>query len=590
MATDRRQHRIDRQGAPTLRNWDDRTGLRGQRASSEATVDCGWGTLIFAHTFGDNQRLADTISDESPKQRNIALYIKDPHVILSLRPQELFLDPSHTYRLWLYNYRSSRVRPKGFQIRRMQDRSDAKAVGRLLATRNMVPVEPDFLLEQVSSRVLTHFVAVDTKNQRIIGTVMGVDHKRAFDDTENGSSLWALAVDPQAALPGVGRALVSHLADHFQARARDFMDLSVMYDNEAVISLYNKMGFQRIPVFCIKRKNAINEPLYVGTDERESELNPYARIIVDEARRRGIAVTLIDPANGYFSLRVGAKSVVCRESLSELTSAIAMSRCDNKDVSIALLREAGLSTPLSQLVGSDSSNRAFLERHGRIVVKPVRGEQGNGVTVGISTVPEMDEAIRVAARVSANVMLETFVAGDDLRIIVIDGDVVAAAIRRPAEIIGNGVDTAEELIEKQSRRRRAATDGESSIPVDATTRRCLREADLDLDAIPNEGDVVRVRDTANLHTGGTLHDVTEELHPELARAAERAARTLNIPVVGIDMIVAAVDQPDYWIIEANERPGLANHEPQPTAERFVDLLFPQTVAQVTPQANPESES
>jgi GNAT-family acetyltransferase (TIGR03103 family) len=579
MATDRRQHRIDRQGSPTLRNWDDRTGLRGQRASSEATVNCGWGRLIFAHTFMDNLRLAETICNESPKQRNIALYIKDPHVILSLRPQELFLDPSHTYRLWLYNYRGSRVRPKGFQIRRMQDERDANAIGRLLATRHMVPVAPEFLLEKVSSRVLTHFVAEDSNDGRIIGTVMGVDHKRAFDDAENGSSLWALAVDPQAGLPGVGRALVSFLADHFQARGRDFMDLSVMYDNEAVIKLYDKMGFQRIPVFCIKRKNAINEALYVGSDERESELNPYARIIVDEARRRGIAVSLIDPANGYFSLRVGAKSFVCRESLSELTSAIAMSRCDNKQVSIAMLRDAGLSTPLSQLAASDEANRTFLERQRKIVVKPVRGEQGNGVTVVVTDEEELKAAIEAARQVSADVMLETFVAGEDLRIIVIDGDVVAAAIRRPAGIIGNGIDTVEDLIRKQSRRREAATGGESSIPIDAITLRCLRQVNLEMDSVPDEGAVIRVRDTANLHTGGTMHDVTDRLHPDLVSAAERAARTLNIPVVGLDFIVAAPDQPTYWIIEANERPGLANHEPQPTAERFVDLLFPQTAAQ-----------
>jgi GNAT-family acetyltransferase (TIGR03103 family) len=332
MANDRMQHRIDRQAAPTLRNWDDRTGLRGERVNNEAIVDCGWGRLIFAHTFIDNERLAEAICEESPRQRNIALYIKDPHVVLSLRPQELFLDPSHTYRLWLYNYRSSRVRPKGFRVRRIQDENDTKAVGRLLASRNMVPVEADFLARQVSSRVLTHFVAEDLNDGRIIGTVMGVDHRRAFDDPENGSSLWALAVDGQATQPGVGRALTSFLADHFAARGRDFMDLSVMYDNAAVIKLYEKMGFQRIPVFCIKKKNAINEPLYVGTDSRDAQLNPYARIIVDEARRRGIAVNLIDPENGYFSLRVGAKSVICRESLSELTSAIAMSRCDDKKV------------------------------------------------------------------------------------------------------------------------------------------------------------------------------------------------------------------------------------------------------------------
>jgi len=85
-----------------------------------------------------------------------------------------------------------------------------------------------------------------------------------------------------------------------------------------------------------------------------------------------------------------------------------------------------------------------------------------------------------------------------------------------------------------------------------------------------------VRKTANLHTGGTIHDVTDQLHPELVRAAEAAARCLEIPVTGLDFMVPDVAGSDYVIIEANERPGLANHEPRPTAQRFVDLLFPET--------------
>ncbi len=89
-----------------------------------------------------------------------------------------------------------------------------------------------------------------------------------------------------------------------------------------------------------------------------------------------------------------------------------------------------------------------------------------------------------------------------------------------------------------------------------------------------QGRQLAVRRTANLHTGGTLEDVTEQLHPELADAAVRAARALDIPVVGLDLLVEAADRPDYVFIEANERVGLANHEPQPTAERFIDLLFP----------------
>jgi D-alanine-D-alanine ligase-like ATP-grasp enzyme len=135
------------------------------------------------------------------------------------------------------------------------------------------------------------------------------------------------------------------------------------------------------------------------------------------------------------------------------------------------------------------------------------------------------------------------------------------------------------LIDKQSRRRSAATKGESRIPLDAETERCVRQAGHSLHDILPEGEVLAVRKTANLHTGGTIHDVTERLHPTLAEVASKAAGVLDMPVVGFDLIVKAPDQPHYRFIEANERPGLANHEPAPTAEKFVDLLFPQTKAQ-----------
>lgn len=573
---DRIRHRVERQGTPTLRNWDVPKRPRGKAQTGNAVVDCGWGSLLFAHTFDDVKLLADTICDEAPEQRNIALYIKDPHVILSLRPQELFLDPSHTYRLWLHTYRASRILPKGFRVRRAHDEADAVAVSRLLAGRGMVPANPDFISAHIPSKTLTHVVAEDEASGEIIGTVMGVDHRRAFDDIENGASLWALAVDAHATQPGVGRALTAFLADHFAARGRDYMDLSVMHSNTAVIALYEKMGFQRVPAFCIKRKNAINEPLYTGSESQDSELNPYARIIVNEARRRGIAVDLVDPANGYFKLTLGKRSVVCRESLTDVTSAIAMSRCDDKRVTQAMMQRADIRVPDNVPAGTDEENLAFLEKHRELVVKPVSGEQGTGVSVGIATADQLEDAVRIARGGGNAVMLEEFVAGKDLRIIVIDNEVVAAAVRRPATITGTGTDTAATLIAKQSRRRAAATGGESRIPVDAETRRCLAIAGVGMDDVPECGREIRVREAANLHTGGTMHDVTDELHPELARAAIQAARTLDIPVVGLDFIVEAVDRAEYRFIEANERPGLANHEPQPTAERFIDFLFPQT--------------
>jgi D-alanine-D-alanine ligase-like ATP-grasp enzyme len=108
------------------------------------------------------------------------------------------------------------------------------------------------------------------------------------------------------------------------------------------------------------------------------------------------------------------------------------------------------------------------------------------------------------------------------------------------------------------------------------TAEVVGDAGYALDDVPSHGERIRVRRTANLHTGGTIEDVTEGLHPAIAEAAVRAATALDIPVTGIDFLVPAVDGPDHVFIEANERPGLANHEPQPTAQRFVDLLFPES--------------
>jgi D-alanine-D-alanine ligase-like ATP-grasp enzyme len=151
-------------------------------------------------------------------------------------------------------------------------------------------------------------------------------------------------------------------------------------------------------------------------------------------------------------------------------------------------------------------------------------------------------------------------------------------VRRPATVVGTGRHTVRDLVEAQSRRRAAATGGESTIPLDDETVRTVAGAGRTLDDVLPEGDRLAVRRTANLHTGGTIHDVTAELHPELAAVAVAASRAIGIPVTGLDMIVTSADGPDGVFIEANERPGLANHEPQPTAARFVDLLFPTTRA------------
>jgi GNAT-family acetyltransferase (TIGR03103 family) len=351
-----------------------------------------------------------------------------------------------------------------------------------------------------------------------------------------------------------------------------------MHDNGPAIALYEKLGFERVPVFAIKRKNAINERLFVGEHEGLDDLNPYARIIADEALRRGVTVEVLDARSGEMRLSHGGRSIVTRESLSELTTAVAMSRCDDKRHTRRILARAGLPVAAGRNAAFDQSDHDFLADIGEVVVKPARGEQGMGITVGVTTDDELAHALDVARSFCPQVLIEERVAGDDLRIVVIDHDVVAAAVRRPAGVIGTGRHTVRDLVEAQSRRRSAATGGEATIPLDDETARTVEAAGRSLDDVLAEGDRLTVRRTANLHTGGTIHDVTAELHPDLAAAAVEASRAIGIPVTGLDMIVPRADGPDGVFIEANERPGLANHEPQPTAERFVDLLFPTTRA------------
>ena len=535
-------------------------------------VHCGWGRLLIGHTFPDPARLANELLNEQAGERDIALYVAAPQQILGLEPTQLFLDPSDTLRLWFSDYRQATRVFRGFRIRRAQSEADWNAINTLYLSRSMLPIDPTLLTSRHDGGPV-YWMAEDEDSGAVIGSVMGLNHHTAFNDPENGSSLWCLAVDPLCSRPGVGEVLVRHLVEHFMSRGLSYLDLSVLHDNAQAKNLYAKLGFRTLSTFAIKRKNGINQPLFLGPGP-EVGLNPYASILVEEAYKRGIDVQIDDAAAGLFTLSHGGRRIRCRESLSDLTSAISMSLCQDKCLTHKVLSQAGLNVPTQQLAGNADDNLAFVEEHGRVVVKPVDGEQGNGVAVDLDSIEQVQQAIEAARAFDSRVLLESFHEGLDLRIVVIGFEVVAAAIRRPAQVIGDGQHRIQRLIEAQSRRRQAATGGESRIPLDAETLRTVQAAGYDYDSILPAGQVLAVRRTANLHTGGCLEDVTAVLHPVLADAAIRAARALDIPVVGLDLMVPAADQPDYVFIEANERAGLANHEPQPTAERFIDLLFP----------------
>lgn len=543
--------------------------------SDDVVLELGWGRLIFGQTFADPEKLAEVLRQEGHGRRDICIYAREPHVLVSLAPAELFIDPSHTYRLRFSETEDSAPPLSGFSVRTLESREDADEMNRVYVRCGMVPAPIDVIWDNHCHQAsVDYLVAVRDGDGAVLGTVTGVDHKGLFSDPENGSSLWTLAVDPTASLPGVGAALTHSLAAIYRDRDRAYMDLSVAHDNNAAIALYEKLGFTRVPVMAVKRKNAINEPLFTHPPETVDDLNPYARIIADEAMRRGIWVEVLDAEAGEMRLSHGGRSVVTRESLSEYTSAVAMSRCDDKRLTRRIVSEAGITVPKGRLATFDEADHEFLAEVGDVVVKPTRGEQGKGITVGVDGPEELDAALARAREQHPEVLIEQRAEGDDLRLVVIDGKVVAAALRMPAEVTGTGRHTIRELIDAQSRRRAAATGGESRIPVDAVTETTVREAGYSFDDILPEGERLRVRRTANLHQGGTIHDVTATVHPELRSVAVAAAEAIGIPVTGIDLLVPDVTRPEYAFIEANERPGLANHEPQPTAKAFVDFLFP----------------
>jgi GNAT-family acetyltransferase (TIGR03103 family) len=566
--------------------------------SKDVEIELGWGRLIFGQTFADAGTLADALRREAPGRRDICIYARESHVLVAGAPSELFIDPSHTYRLRFTEATdedTSPPSPVGVTVRPLKDPNDADSMNRVFVRCGMVPAPVKVIWDNhLHQSAITYLLAVRDDDGAVVGTVTGVDHELLFSDPERGSSLWTLAVDPGAGVPGIGIALTRKLAAHFRRAGRSYMDLSVTHDNAAAIKLYEKLGFRRVPVLAIKRKNAINVPLFSPPPETVDDLNPYARIIADEAIRRGIWVEVLDAEAGEIRLSHGGRSVITRESLSEFTSAIAMCRCDDKRLTRRLVSEAGINVPRARLATFDDGDFEFLKDVGEVVVKPTRGEQGKGITVGVTVehgAGELAAAVARAREEFPEVLIEQRMTGNDLRLVVIDGRVVAAALRLPPEVIGTGEHSVRDLIVGESRRRSAATGGESRIPLDAVTEATVAEYGWKLDDVLPQGMRLRVRHTANLHQGGTIHDVTTDVNQELCRVAVTAAEAIGIPVTGIDLLVPDVTGQEYAFIEANERPGLANHEPQPTAAAFVDYLFPGQPGQPfawTPEESPRN--
>ena len=194
-------HRIQRLRLQGWQQPDRRPPGDGPGLAADVALDCGWGRLLFGETFKSPAAMVDALGAEGPQRRDIAFHVREPQVLLAQAPQEVFLDPSHTYRLSLDTHRPLHRRPGGFLIRRLASQTDGEAISRIYALRGMVPVDPAFFWAQRDNRALSYWLAVDEETGEVIGTVTGVDHRRAFETRvvlHCGASRWIRRRDSRA--------------------------------------------------------------------------------------------------------------------------------------------------------------------------------------------------------------------------------------------------------------------------------------------------------------------------------------------------------------------------------------------------------
>jgi hypothetical protein len=244
-----------------------------------------------------------------------------------------------------------------------------------------------------------YWLAEDEDSGAVIGSVMGLNHSKAFDDPEHGSSLWCLAVDPHCTRPGVGEVLVRHLIEHFMSRG---LATSTC---RCCTTTARPSACTRSSVFATCRPSPSSAR--TASTSRCSSAPARGRaqpLCADHRRRshrRGIDVQVDDAAAGLFTLSLGGRRMRCRESLSDLTSAVSMTLCQDKRLTHKVLHDAGLQVPAQQLAGNADDNLAFLDEHGAVVVKPVDGEQGQGVAVNLTCIDDISQAVEQPAASTA---------------------------------------------------------------------------------------------------------------------------------------------------------------------------------------------
>jgi cyanophycin synthetase len=316
---------------------------------------------------------------------------------------------------------------------------------------------------------------------------------------------------------------------------------------------------------------------------------PSTQALLDEAASRGIPFIRLNEQS-LVQLGWGKYQQRIRATMTSKTSSLAVDIAGDKDMSTRLLAAAGLPVPRGEVVRTEDGAVAAAKRIGfPVVTKPIDGNHGRGVGLGLRTDDEVRRGFARALEESrrGQVVVESFVAGNDYRVLVIGGRMVAVAQRVPAHVTGDGDHTVAELVDITNQDPRRGIGHEkvlTRIKVDANAIEVVRKQGFEMDDVPLEGVVVKLAETGNMSTGGISIDRTWEAHEENVEIAEEAARVVGLDVAGIDFLAPDITQPvretGGAIVEVNAAPGFRMHthptegEPQYVAKDVVDVLFP----------------
>ncbi|MBB6559850.1 cyanophycin synthetase [Acidovorax soli] len=319
--------------------------------------------------------------------------------------------------------------------------------------------------------------------------------------------------------------------------------------------------------------------------DEDERLGPSTGSIVDAAVARGIPYRRLTRGS-LVQFGWGSKQRRIQAAEVDSTSAVAESIGQDKDLTKRLLHAAGVPVPLGKPVQSIDEAWEVAQKVGMpVVVKPQDGNQGKGVTVNITDRTQLEAAYKNAEEYGT-VMVERFLPGHDFRLLVVGDQLVAAARREPPQVLGDGQHTVRELVEQVNldpRRGEGHATSLTKIRLDDIAVARLAAQDLTPDSVPPKGQRVILRNNANLSTGGTATDVTDDVHPEVAARAIAAAQMVGLHICGVDMVAETVLRPleeqGGGFVEVNAAPGLRMHlapsygKPRNVGQAMVDKLY-----------------